>query len=123
MKLPGEEQWFLGFCKKQVGTRSYLVECQGQQYRRNRRQLRTALTEEYLPNDCETEAPEEIFEEDEGCEMPEITVNGSQSPSDTQQMSEIHPTTNSMPGAQPPAKVSSRGQVIKQPKRYIEEMN
>ena len=98
MKLPGEEQWFLGFCKKQVGTRSYLVECQGQQYRRNRRQLRTALTEEYLPNDCETEAPEEVVEEDEECEMPEVTVAGSQSPSDSQQMSEIHPITNSMPG-------------------------
>jgi len=39
MKLPGEEKWSLGACKRQVDIRSYLVEYQGRVYRHNRRQL------------------------------------------------------------------------------------
>ena len=96
MKLLGEEQWSLGSCKRQVGTRSYFVECQGQMYCHNRRQPQT--TEEYQPNNCETEALEEVKVVDEEYEMPEGTVTSGQSPSDSQQMSVKHPTMASQPG-------------------------
>jgi len=47
MKLPGDAEWSLGMCKEEVGPRSYLVECGGRTYRRNRQHLRT--TQENYP--------------------------------------------------------------------------
>ena len=40
LKLPGSSTWTPGICKKQVAPRSYIVECNGCHYRRNRRHLR-----------------------------------------------------------------------------------
>ena len=40
MRLPGEKEWSLGQVIGDVGNRSYQVEVNGKQYRRNRRWLR-----------------------------------------------------------------------------------
>lgn len=40
VRLPGEQNWSLATCAKQVGPRSYDVVCGDRKYRRNRRDLR-----------------------------------------------------------------------------------
>ena len=45
MRLPGESKWSLGRVISDVGNRSYVVEVNGKQYRRNRRYLRTTPEE------------------------------------------------------------------------------
>ena len=120
MKLPGEEQWSLGACKRQVDTRSYLVECQGRVYRRNRRQLRSTSEDLREPNDYEIEAPVEGTDEDHEGSNSEVT--SGQAHGDIQ-ASDDHPTCTASPEIQSSTRVSSHGRVIKPPKCYIEEMD
>lgn len=50
MRLPGEQEWFLGICTKQCAPRSCDVLCGNKKYRGNRHQLRTTSDECVLPN-------------------------------------------------------------------------
>ncbi len=60
MRLPGEKKWSLGQVIGDIGNRSYLVEVNGKQYRRNRRWLR-ATPEKLEPS--ETSEPTELTEQ------------------------------------------------------------
>ena len=62
MRLPGEKEWSLGQVIGDVGNRSYQVEVNGKQYRRNRRWLR-ATPETLEPS--ETSEPTELIEQTE----------------------------------------------------------
>ena len=57
VQLPGDKQWSLGQVNGDVGNRSYLVEVNGKQYRRNRRWLRE--TSEELESSETNELPEQ----------------------------------------------------------------
>ena len=70
IRLPGEKEWSLGQVIRDVGNRSYLVEVNGKQYRRNRRWLRA--TPEKLEA-SETSEPTELTEQIEksSVELPQ----------------------------------------------------
>ena len=57
VQLPGDKEWSLGQANGDVGNRSYLVEVNGKQYRRNRRRLRE--TSEELKSSETNELPEQ----------------------------------------------------------------
>ena len=73
MRLPGEKKWSLGLVIGDIGNRSYLVEVNGKQYRRNRRWLR-ATPEKLEPS--ETSEPTELTEQTEtsSAELPQPLV-------------------------------------------------
>ena len=73
MRLPGEKKWSLGQVIGDIGNRSYLVEVNGKQYRRNRRWLR-ATPEKLEPS--ETSEPTELTEQTEtsSVELPQPLV-------------------------------------------------
>ena len=73
MRLPGEKEWSLGQVIGDAGNRSYLVEVNGKQYRRNRRWLR-ATPEKLEPS--ETTEPTELTEQTEASseELPQPLV-------------------------------------------------
>ena len=102
MKLPGDDNWTLGTCKKQVAPRSYLVDCNGMTYRRNRQHLRK--TNEYIP------MMQQPFEQD--TDDIDIEPNGTNTADNNELVT--------VPVSSPP-KTSSFGRIIKPPRRFVEQ--
>ena len=56
VRLPGEQNWSLATCTKQISPRSYEVLCGDRKYRRNRRDLRKT-TESQMDSSKEEQVP------------------------------------------------------------------
>ena len=75
MRLPGKNEWSLGRVISDVGNRSYVVEVNGQQYRRNRRCLRTSPEKlEPVETSLELSEPTERTESSPANESPPPTT-------------------------------------------------
>ena len=114
LRLPGSTIWSPGTCKQLVAPRSYVVECNGTTYRRNRRHLRKARAET-LPHkpyidhdDCLNEREEEDREPE-----PIPTNNASV-------MMNPQPNDSIRSPQSVPQRTSSFGRIIRTPRRFIE---
>ena len=111
LKIPGSCTWSRGVCKKQVATRFYVVECNGNLYRRNRRHLRQAnVNQEHVLN-WESDS-------DEGEEREESTEEREES---TETLEPANATEVNTARCVPSGRVSTFGRVIKPTQRYIEQ--
>ena len=105
VRLPGSTTWSLGLCKNKVAPRSYLVECNGTVYRRNRQHIRKEMT-------CTQDASgwndftSDIDEEDERDET------------ETQAISNVPVEPGPSDNHSQPT--SSFGRILKPTRRYIE---
>ena len=131
MKLPGEKLWTKGVCITNAGPRSYTVLVNGMTYRRNRRQLSTALPE---ASECELE---QTAGQDEEQEQPTNHLpdnrhddtellplgrhTGTQSAADFESTTAVsQPRENTLevtkPSGEPPLRCSEH--LRKKPERY-----
>ena len=111
MKLPGDDKWSLGTCKQEVGPRSYLVECGGKIYRRNRQHLRTPTSTHWEPD---TEVDDTSSEGDDIERAGDLGSTVSNTTANDNGVDQAMTQT-------PQLRTSSFGRVIRQPKRYAEE--
>ena len=111
LQLPSSTTWTNGICKQQVATRSYLVECNGHLYRRNRRHLRQAKISRTPRQPVVSWEPNSDSEEEEERE-------GTAEPISSTDASPQNPET-SMPSN--PQRMSKFGRVLRPTRRYIEQ--
>ena len=115
LKLPGTSTWTPGICKKQVAPRSYIVECNGCHYRRNRRHLRKDRANGTL---CQQEIDESDSDEGEE-EESDMTLSKPTNTTDSRPQSVD--TSARTTRSSHPHQTSSFGRVIKPTQRYIEQ--
>ena len=116
VRLPGSTTWSLGMCKNQVAPRSYLVECNGTLYRRNRKHIRkknasTSLGQ-YAIGWGDSNIDRQEVDERESCEPSGAML-------DRQDVSNASAEPSSSVSHSPPK--SSFGRVLKPTRRYIEK--
>ena len=107
MKQPGESTWSQAMCKfNKVAPRSYEVQCNGQVYHHNRKDLRP-IPDQILPvpTDLTVEPSSDLTSSDEQNESDKAPSYGS--------------PLNETVTSGTPLKVSYHGRVIKPPKRVI----
>ena len=105
MKLPGQTQWSRAVCKYQEAPRSYLVECNGCTYRRNHKDLRS--TAEPEPDILTNDASEPV-------DSPQVLI-----PSPTADPAPAEVTGDTSSPSKSPVKVTSRGRIIRPPKKKV----
>ena len=132
MRLPQQREWSLARVTRVIGPRSYLVECGGSRYRRNRRQLR-CTTEAYrfeqpqpsgdanddVTPDQLTTGHQQRHSADGGLlqRTPEATSTDTHQPPGVELATDDHPK-DSVGVAPAPAVVRSSGRVVKPPAKF-----
>ena len=121
LRLPGSTTWSPGVCKKLVIPRSYLVECDGTTYHRNRRHLRRARTETptYKPAIDHSGFESEREEGEDNDREPEPANDDPMSPQPEPGPANDDPTSPQYA----PQQTSSFGRVIRPPRRFTELLN
>ena len=119
LKLPGSTIWTPAVCKKQVAPRSYIVECNGHYYRRNRRHLRkdrANVTRGQQDADWEGSDTDEGEEEEES--NMTLTEPNSTGPHPVDEPVTTLPSTRQQSH---PHRTSTFGRIIKPTRWYIEQ--
>ena len=122
LKLPGSTTWAPAVCKKQVALRSYIVECNGHYYRRNRRHLRKdrANVTMYQQEVDWEEADSDDGEEEES----NLTLTEPTSTTDSRPQAVDEPAmTPSTRQQSHTHRTSTFGRIIKPTRRYIEQVD
>jgi len=108
MKLPGQTEWSKAVCKYQGAPRSYVVECNGHMCRRNHKDLRPTAELESEPEALTSDVYDPI-------DSPQVLTPDA----DTELAAEQ--SAGGQDSGLSKLKVTSRGRIIRPPKRLIEE--